>query len=256
MRLHLAPPATARLTAAKILLAIALCVASGARLAAATLDNPDALLGQWDLTLEGSNKACRLTFRAERVRGGYYLGLPAGCRRAVAPLANAAAWSLPGGEHLIIGDVVGAPLLDFALQPDGALAAISPAGENYKLTFAAAAPAATPAPASAANPAATRPGAAKTAPRLGEIPGRYAVLRDGGRDTGCMVTLDASTKAFLAPACRDQGIVTFDPVGWRLAGSRLVLVARKGHTTQLDLQPDGTFVKDAALGKNLGLKKL
>ncbi|ACK50803.1 conserved hypothetical protein [Methylocella silvestris BL2] len=257
MRLHLAPPATARSvrsTATKILLTIALCVASGERLGAATLDNPDAVLGQWDLTLEGSNKACRLTFRAERVRGGFYLGMPAGCRRGLAPLANAAAWSLPGGEHLIIGDVVGAPILDFALQPDGALAAISPAGENYKLAFAAAAPAP---PAAAENPAAPpRAVATKLALRPADIAGRYAVLRDGGRDTGCMVTLDASTKAFLAPACRDQGIVTFDPVGWRLAGSRLVLVARKGHTTQLDLQPDGTFVKDAALGKNLGLKKL
>jgi hypothetical protein len=50
--------------------------------------------------------------------------------------------------------------------------------------------------------------------------GRYSILREGDKDTGCMLTLDARTrgraglKAQLAPACRDNGVVIFDPVGW------------------------------------------
>ncbi len=48
----------------------------------------------------------------------------------------------------------------------------------------------------------------------------------------------------------------FDPVGWQLVDGRLVLTARKGHTTHLDSQPDGTWKKDPKDGKGLSLKKL
>jgi prophage tail gpP-like protein len=72
-----------------------------------------------------------------------------------------------------------------------------------------------------------------------------------------MVTLgDSGNRAFLSPACRDQGIVIFDPAGWRIVAGRLVLTARKGHKTEFDLQPDGAWMKDAKDGKSLTLKKL
>jgi Protease inhibitor Inh len=92
--------------------------------------------------------------------------------------------------------------------------------------------------------------------------GRYSILRDGGKDTGCMLTLDNQAKATgrkkasLAPGCRDQGIVIFDPVGWQIVAGRLVLTARKGHKTHLDAQPDGTWKKDPKEGKGLTLKRL
>jgi Protease inhibitor Inh len=92
--------------------------------------------------------------------------------------------------------------------------------------------------------------------------GRYSILRDGGKDTGCMLTLDNQAKAAgrkkasLAPGCRDQGIVIFDPAGWQIVNGRLVLTARKGHKTHLDAQPDGTWKKDPGEGKGLTLKKL
>ncbi len=235
--------------------------ACAAALPALALDNPQAV-GQWDLTLDGSSKTCRLTLRGEQVHGGNYVGIPAGCRRALPALANVIAWTLAAGGEIDLADVYGAPLLSFFPKDGGALAATGPQGETYKLTFAASAPQPAHAPAQSAGAAEPAAAAAKTATRLSlrpaDVAGRYAVLREAGRDTGCMVTLDQSSKAYLAPACRDQGIVTFDPVGWRLAGSRLVLTARKGHTTQLDLQPDGTWLKDATLGngKSLGLKKL
>jgi Protease inhibitor Inh len=106
----------------------------------------------------------------------------------------------------------------------------------------------------------TKPSSASVTPS--DVAGRYAILREGGKDTGCMLTLDAQAKAkggdkaSLSPACRDQGIVIFDPTGWRIVDGRLVLTARKGHTTHLDAQPDGTWKKDATEGKGLSLKKL
>ena len=95
-----------------------------------------------------------------------------------------------------------------------------------------------------------------------DVAGRYSILRDGGKNTGCMLTLDnqvktrSRQKASLAPSCRDQGIVIFDPVGWQIVNGRLVLTARKGHKTYLDAQPDGTWKKDPKEGKSLTLKKL
>lgn len=236
-------------------------VSSASPLSALTLDNPQALVGQWDLSLEGGNKSCRLTLRGEQVRGGFYVGMPAGCRRALPALSNVVAWGLPADDHFDLADVYGAPLLDFSME-DGALVATRTQGETYRLTFVGSAPAL---PANApdalrgdAAPPSTAP--AKAAPprvtlRPGDVPGRYAVLREGGRDTGCMVTLNVGGKAFLSPACRDQGIVIFDPMGWQLSGARLILRARKGHTAQLDLQPDGSWLKDSKDAKSLALKK-
>ncbi len=81
---------------------------------------------------------------------------------------------------------------------------------------------------------------AQTSPRAGEVAGRYSILRAEDKDTGCMLTLDTrgrgpgGFKAQLAPACRDNGVVIFDPVGWSLDRGRLALVARKGHKTYFE----------------------
>ena len=118
-----------------------------------------------------------------------------------------------------------------------------------------------PAPQGAPAPAAAP--AARPAPPS-DIAGRYIILREGGRDVGCMLTLEGAVrgpggdlKAQLAPACRDQGIVVFDPVAWRFERGRLVLTARKGHTATFDKQADGVWWKDLAEGgKPLGVKKI
>lgn len=88
-----------------------------------------------------------------------------------------------------------------------------------------------------------------------EVIGRYNVLRSG-KDTGCMLTLEAS-RALLAPACRDDGMVIFDPKGWSLMHRRLVLRARKGHSAVFEMNADGVWQKDAAGGtKALGFRKM
>ncbi len=92
--------------------------------------------------------------------------------------------------------------------------------------------------------------------------GRYTILREADKDTGCMLTLDARArgraglKAQLAPACRDNGVVIFDPVGWGVDRGRLVLTARKGHKAHFDKGADGVWRRDAKEGKALGLRPL
>ncbi len=95
--------------------------------------------------------------------------------------------------------------------------------------------------------------------RSADVAGRYAVLREEGRDTGCMVTLHSTPRgkgfrAQLAPACRDQGIVVFDPVGWWLERGKLHLQARKGHNITLDPEAGGAWLKKD--GRPLGLKRI
>jgi hypothetical protein len=122
-------------------------------------------------------------------------------------------------------------------------------------------PAASTAPAKSAVPP-PKPSAAASAMKPGDVAGRYSVEREADKDASCLLILNDQAKAqggykaSLGPACRDQGIMIFDPVGWRLANGRLVLTARRGHTTHLDLQPDGTWLKDPNEGKPLTLKKL
>ena len=114
------------------------------------------------------------------------------------------------------------------------------------------------------KPAAAQSAAAGSTARPNDVAGRYIILREGGKDVGCMLTLDdkarasnGDLKAQLAPACRDQGIVIFDPVAWRVERGRLVLTARKGHAATFDKQADGAWWKDPAEGgKPLGVKKI
>ena len=225
----------------------------------------------WTLSQDGGEKQCRLTLRPAAGGKGAPVAMPVGCRRAFSALNGVAFWS-EAGDGLHLDDARGEPLLAF--DADGAaFRAVSPQGDHLVLTSAdgrgraaldkaaAAAPAVELAQATA-RPA-PRKAAATAGPKPAEVAGRYAVLRDKTHDTGCMVTLDDKTagpgrtlKARLAPACRDQGIVIFDPVGWEVAGGKLVLTARKGHTTELDTQEDGSWMNDPKKGKALSLKRI
>ena len=228
----------------------------------------------WTLSLDGGEKQCRLTLREGPGDKGAPVAMPPGCHRAFPALNRVALWS-EAGDALHLNDVSGEPLLVFEADGEG-FRTTSPQGERLVLTSTdrhgraaldrmagAAAPAAAETVAASAKPApARRPTAAGTA-KPAEVAGRYAVLRDRTHDTGCMVTLDdkaagpgSTLKARLAPACRDQGIVIFDPVGWTMVGGRMVLTARKGHTTELDTQEDGSWMNDPKKGKTLSLKRI
>ena len=125
------------------------------------------------------------------------------------------------------------------------------------LVSAAFAPAADAAPKHKAKPTTEVPTApaehGPTSPS--EVVGRYNVLRSG-KNTGCMLTLEAS-RALLAPACRDGGMVIFDPKGWSLMHRRLVLRARKGHSAVFEMDDNGVWQKEAATGTQaLGFRKM
>ncbi len=266
-----------RLRAAGIL-AISLAFGSGFEVAhaAGVLANPLAAVGQWDMSLADSHRSCRMTLRADPA-GGASVSMPAGCRRSLPILANVGTFDVPRADHIALDDPAGNAVLEFSGDAAKALVANGPEGETYRLVAVSGnfAHSQDVAQATSDKPpgfqtveakpvaATAMPSRITAAMKPGDIAGRYAVLRDGSKDTGCMITLDDKArapkggfKAALAPACRDQGIVIFDPMGWQLISGQLVLTARKGHTTHLDLQPDSTWAKDPKEGKALSLKKL
>jgi hypothetical protein len=258
---------------------------AAAQPAPAQVAKAEAFAGRWDMALADSNRKCEILLRAEQEAEGHALGMPVGCRRAMPILADVGAWVPAEKGRLDLEDRSGRPLLEFAPATDGELTAKGPAGESYTLVAVSTDhQSATFAPVQAAGSGSFEPvltdgnGAAKEiaaanspapapagtfAGKPADVAGRYAILRAGGKDSGCMLTLDDkargphdSFKAVLAPGCSDSGMLIFDPVGWQIERGRLALVARKGHQTHLDQQPDGNWTKDPKEGAPLELKKL
>ena len=215
--------------------------------------------GVWSMTLDDTNRACRMVLRDDQASDAAprTLAMPAGCRRALPILMDVTAWE-KSDDGLALLDRAGAPVLRFAAAGPRGYLARGPEGETYALRTDAEAPVQM---AQAAAAAGAKPRAAATpAVRVGDVAGRYAVLRDEGRDTGCMVTLFETARgrgtyrALLAPACRDQGIVIFDPQAWTIDHGKLSLTARKGHKLLLEPAGEGLWwFKDK---RNLGLRKI
>jgi hypothetical protein len=251
--------------------------APGAVLAAGEGFEPQAAAGLWDLTLTSTNKQCRITLRMDSVARGFALAMPAGCRRALPVLGEVIGWSKEA-DGLALKDLSGAVILQFQPRADGSFEGQSTAGEVYSFVAVDQTKRAQFVKPTAEKPVGLRPTAgfqvAQAKPSVaatpaaavkpGEVPGRYSVWREGPKDTGCMLTLDdkargpkGSFKALLSPACRDQGVVIFDPAGWAVEKGRLVLTARKGHQAHFDLQPDVGWNKDPKDGgRPLVLKKM
>lgn len=245
--------------------------------------------GTWDLSFEKGNRRCRLTLRDEANPPGFALAAPAGCHRAFPLLATVTNWSPGTGADVLLRAADGQTVLDFG--PDGGPSLSTTVGEDNVYTMIPTSTALQerlrlariePPPAYA-EPSVTQgdvgdgvtvdgraltptgPAASIEAPlpaaTLSDVAGHYAVLRQS-RDTGCMVTLDADErgkaelKAKLAPACRDQGIVIFDPVGWHLAKGQIVLTAKRGHSVALSHRQDQTWATAPAKGAALVLKRL
>ncbi|MCI0598520.1 MAG: protease inhibitor Inh/omp19 family protein [Beijerinckiaceae bacterium] len=223
------------------------------------------IAGIWVLSAGGVDGKCRILLGLEfSAAGRRRITIPRGCLRAFPLLGPVEAWNLSGDDHLEFFSRSGQTVLNFEAKA-GAYIAAGPQGENFRLTALREAVQKEPIsnqgndrPAPAFTTASERPPSGA----LADAGGRYSILREGGKDTGCMLTLDnkgkapGKAKASLAPGCRDQGIVIFDPAGWQIVTGRLVLTARKGHKTIFDPQPDGTWKKDPAEGKALSLRKL
>ena len=207
--------------------------------------------------------------------------MPPACRHALPGLAAIGRWGVPDAAHLTLDDPSGRALLTLAAADDGFASAgaegtytmrplpvassdVAPSLVGFETVTPALVAAVTPA--DDATPAAVpKTGSARrhseAGSTLADLSGRYAVMRDK-HDTGCMITLDKTRgkggdRAQLAPGCRDQGIVVFDPLAWQIVRGDLVLTARAGHKTKLESQGEGAWAKDPKEGgKPLGLKKL
>lgn len=238
-------------------LMIAASSAASSSVAAYDLSSVERATGVWELSRDDGARKCSIQLRAQTTGVGNELGLPPPCRHGLPVLASVSSWKLspPGGLDLLAHS--GVPVLSFAAEKNG-LAAKGPDGETYILMTA------NEAARGAAKPAAHAAAASQSAlaVRPSEIPGRYAVLREGRKDTGCMLTLETSprgsgSRAQLAPACRDNGILVFDPQSWSYSGGKLRLTARKGHSAAFERAPDGTWQKDPKEGgQPLGFRKM
>ena len=223
-------------------------------------------IGVWEFSLDGAAGKCRISLRPEvSSSGGFQAAIPVGCLKTFPVLGPVESWNVTGEDRLALLGRTGQALLNFAAAA-GVYIAVGPSGETYRLTALNVAGQQHVPRAEQGEKPLLPSGAAKAqhqpAIAQADAQGRYSILREGAKDTGCMLTLDvkgkgqARGKASLAPGCRDQGMVIFDPAGWELAAGRLVLTARKGHKAHLDAQPDGSWKKDPAEGKPLSLKKL
>jgi len=196
--------------------------------------------GTWEFSINSEAAKCRI--RPELAARGRHLG----------------------GDHLAFAGRSGQAVLDFRARLGGAFLANSPNGEIYRLAaINGGAEESLSHTEQRNNPQPpTVTAQASTGNVQAEAAGRYSLLREGDKDTGCMLTLDVKVtsqrrgKASLAPGCRDQGLVIFDPAGWEIIDGRLVLSARKGQKAHFDARPDGSWKKDPTEGKTLSLKKL
>jgi hypothetical protein len=228
---------------------------------------PRALAGAWEIEKIGAPRSCTVTFGTEPAAKGWQLRFPATCRRALPILNEAAGWDLGSAGAPRLVDGAGKVLIAFDERSgaagrrgkgsDGAQYGLDPKGHARV--------AARPAPSAAelAATAASRrtPVDSAQAPAIESVPGRYAAMRQPGREV-CKLSLTAApsetagaTVASFEGACTDTGLTIFSPVAWRYVAGRLELIARKGHKVELVFE-DGQWRKDPAVGAPLMLKKL
>lgn len=239
-------------------------------------DNPavKAVAGVWDLeqaTKDARTKGrlCRLQLNLRAASSPkeapqQIIGMLPACKLAFPALAPVVGWSLNSEGQILLrtaDDKVAAAFTREGEGPmRGRLAAdavtLTPVAGRYPDAARLAAKTQATSPQRPEAAAKTRP-----APPAEKMPGLYAMMRFAGREV-CRLLLEArpGTKtgdslARFQGSCPDVGLVAFDPVGWRLAGGRLHLVARKGHEIILVYDADGNWRKDPPTGATLLLRK-
>lgn len=229
---------------------------------------PDAIrrwLGAWELELPGASRSCTVTLGAEMAGNSRQLRFPATCRRALPVLDTAVSWTLATGGQPQFLDAGGKEVIGFPKgTPESGLDGKGNDGKAYRLVSGNHP---RTAPQRAQGPAATAAAAAQrvtivdpaTAPPADTLPGRYVLMRQQNREA-CRIVLSPASADGRQPAafeglCPDTGLTIFDPVGWRYAGGRLTLVARRGHGTDLVFE-NGQWRKDPAVGAPLLMRKL
>ncbi|WP_038363628.1 AprI/Inh family metalloprotease inhibitor [Bosea sp. UNC402CLCol] len=230
---------------------------------------PDAIrrwLGAWELELADAPRRCTLTFGTEATANGRQLRFPATCRRALPILDSATAWTLNASGQPQLLDAGGKAVVSFqGGSAETGVEGKGSDGKGYRLSgkgHPRLAARALQGAAAAASEAAQRQTTVDPAqaPAPETVPGRYILMRQQNREA-CRLVLSAPAAGgqqggtAFEGSCQDVGLTIFDPVGWRYAGGRLSLVARRGHGTELVFE-NGQWRKDPAIGAPLLMRKL
>src|SRR4051812_32719079 len=104
--------------------------------AAIDLTSVEKLTGQWDLSLNDTNRRCRLVLRPDEVGPSLALAMPAGCRRAMPLLTEVGGWKLQPGDRVTFADPQAKEVLAFVPNGEDLLLATGPEGETYRLRSA------------------------------------------------------------------------------------------------------------------------
>jgi len=229
---------------------------------------PEALkpfIGTWDIEKLGASRECSVTFGAEPAGQGRQLRFPATCRRALPILTGVVAWDVADGAPRLL-DGHGKAVIVFSEKADPGRRGKGSDGAQYGLDptgYVRAQQRPAPGRAELAATAAARPTAVDpaSAPAAASLPGRYAVMRQVGREI-CKLVLSTNPSANAGASvvsfdglCPDTGLTIFSPIAWRYESGRLELIARKGHKVELVFE-GGQWRKDPAVGASLMLKKL
>lgn len=229
------------------------------------------IAGGYELATADGARRCIVLLRPAAAAGGNAIGFPAQCRMALPIMASVAAWTvepLKEAPHARIRfhNAVGAVMLDFAApsENDSAMArdvtsaayTLKPnAGGTLAQRMASIEPKKAPPPTTGALAAAARPVDPNA---MQKAAGTYALLRDKGRSTGCILTLAATAgrgSANLAPGCADAGLNTFAPVGWHLTDGTLWLVGGKGQRLSFEQNRRSGWEKGPGQGAGLTLMR-
>lgn len=223
--------------------------------------------GVWEMSLDGSNRRCRLTLSLDTLGDWYSARFPAGCRRALPVLVSVQAWRDVDGRVELL-DREGQEALTFkplGKDAETGFRAKAPDGKTYRLELASRSPAQVEAAISPAPPKLvpqSTPIDPATAPPPSTIPGIYALDRYTEREV-CRLRLERPLGGAADPVpirilqgCRDAGIMAFEPVSWRYDAGRLTITARRGHTVSLVSEQAGEWRRDPAVGAVLVLRRL
>lgn len=223
-----------------------------------------AMAGAWDLSTTDGARRCRISFNRTVIAGDFMLvGMPVPCRMAMPQLGKRNGWALASDGAIHIGATADEPVLIFTKGRDSSFTSAaglklepvgrSVHGEDRARTVAVAA--AQVAPASAPHNA-----------ERAKLAGRYSIARSTA-DVGCTLVLQTTAiriqgggegiwAAALSGDCRDEGLKTFSPAGWRYENSRIFLVAKKSHSIGFTAEPQSaTWVKDPPAGRPLLMKR-
>lgn len=225
-----------------------------------------AMGGAWDLVNADGTRRCRLYFNRGSVGDHFLLlGVPTACRASMPQLGRRNGWAVADDGSIHLGSTSGEPALIFSGGRDAPYTGsdglqLEPVGRTdhgvqRSRTITAAAVQMTP-------------GLAPQSEAQSKLAGRYSIARSTG-EAGCELNLrtvpvriygagdiESIWVAQLGRDCRDEGLTTFAPSGWRFDNGRIFLVAKKGHS--IGFTPDAnrtSWAKDPPAGRPLFLKR-